>query len=161
MRPTKRQAASATPGWNRPDEASFAALYRMAPAMRVHMVREGAPPDFLKTLSSRTGIPRETLYAALGLAPSTMKRKLSRQQPLSPDESERALGIARLIGQVETMLEQSSSAEDFDAAAWLGRWLERPNPALDGVPPVDYLDTADGRQMIADLLARMQSGAYS
>jgi len=133
----------------------------MAPPMRVHMVREGAPPDFLKILSSRTGIARETLYAALGLAPSTMKRKLSRHQPLSPDESERALGVARLIGQVESMLEQSSSDENFDAAAWLGRWLERPNPALDGARPGDYLDTADGRQMVADLLARMQSGAYS
>lgn len=101
------------------------------------------------------------MYAALGLAPSTMKRKLSRHQPLSPDESERALGVARLIGQVESMLEQSSSAGNFDAAAWLGRWLERPNPALNGARPVDYLDTADGRQMVADLLARMQSGAYS
>ena len=161
MNSPKPDTAPAKPGWNVPNAGSFAALYQMAPPMRVQMVREGAPPDFLKTLSSRTGIARETIYTALGLAPSTMKRKLSRHQPLSPDESERALGVARLIGQVETILEQSSSAENFDAAAWLGRWLQRPNPALDGARPVDYLDTADGRQMIADLLARMQSGAYS
>ena len=148
-------------GWAVREDASFAGLYRMSPVRRVEMVREGAPAELLNTVAERTGMAREELYRALGLAPSTIKRKLSRHQHLSSDESERVMGIVRLIGQVAVMLEESSNEKGFDAAAWLGRWLARPNPALGGERPLDYLDTADGRQMVSDLLGRMQSGAYS
>ena len=147
--------------WMVREDSSFAGLYRMAPVRRVEMVREGAPAETLNTVAERTGMAREDLYRALGLAPSTIKRKLSRHQRLSKDESERAMGIVRLIGQVVAMLEESSDEQGFDAGAWLGRWLARANPALGGDKPLDYLDTADGRQMVSDLLARMQSGAYS
>jgi len=147
--------------WDSLVEKPFGAMYRLDVPNRVALVREGAPADLLALVSERIGIAREPLYRALGLAPSTIKRKIQGHQALAVDESETALGIARLIGQVETMVAESSNEAEFDAAKWLGRWLERPNPALGGARPISYLDTADGRQMISDLLARMQSGAYS
>jgi putative toxin-antitoxin system antitoxin component (TIGR02293 family) len=147
--------------WDAVGGQSFGAMYRLDVPARVALVREGAPAELLATIAERTGLSREPLYRSLGLAPSTIKRKIQSHQPLAADESESALGVARLIGQVETMLAESADASDFDAAKWLGRWLERPNAALDGARPISYLDTADGRQMVADLLARMQTGAYS
>jgi len=147
--------------WDALAGESFGAMYRLDVPARVALVREGAPADLLATIAERIGISREPLYRSLGLAPSTIKRKIQGHRTLAVDESETALGIARLIGQVETMLAESSAEPGFDAAKWLGRWLERPNPALGGALPMSYLDTADGRQMISDLLARMQSGAYS
>jgi uncharacterized protein (DUF2384 family) len=79
---------------------------------------------------------------------------------LSQDESERALGIARLIGLVEKIVGESGEPAGFDAARWTAAWLERPNNALGGKTPGDFMDTADGRALVAGLVAQMQSGAY-
>jgi len=161
MGATAENQMPARVSWDALVDQSFGAMYRLDVPARVALVREGAPADLLATIAERIGISREPLYRSLGLAPSTIKRKIQGHQALAVDESETALGTARLIGQVETMLAESSDEPDFDAAKWLGRWLERPNPALGGALPMSYLDTADGRQMISELLARMQSGAYS
>ena len=80
------------------------------------------------------------------------------------EESERAFNVAKLIGQAATMVGDSrgsDGAAPFDAATWTAQWLGEPNHALGGVPPGDYLDTAEGRALVAQLLAQMQSGAYA
>ena len=40
-------------------------------------------------------------------------------------------------------------------------WLQRPHSALGGQPPGELMDTADGRALVAGLVAQMQSGAYA
>ena len=87
-------------------------------------------------------------------------RKASEDEPPSADEA-RALGMASLIEQVRTMIEESGNPEGFDAAAWVARWLERPLPALGGQKPAELMDTPDGRALVHNIVARMQSGAYS
>ena len=47
----------------------------------------------------------------------------------------------RLIEQVELLLRESGNTEPFDAAAWVERWLRRPNHALGGAAPDLYLHT--------------------
>jgi hypothetical protein len=72
--------------------------------------------------------------------------------------------MAKLIGQVETMLEESGDPElmrGFDAARWLTHWMEEPIPALGGASPSEYMDTIEGQEMISRLLATMQTGAYA
>ncbi len=49
----------------------------------------------------------------------------------------------------------------FDGPRWIAAWLERAHPALGGRRPGDLLDTADGRGLVRNLLARQQSGAYA
>jgi putative toxin-antitoxin system antitoxin component (TIGR02293 family) len=137
----------------------FRALYAASALERIHQVREGVSGSFLSDLSDAMQMPREKLYASLRLPRATMLRKLKLR--LTPDESERVLGVARLIGQVETIVRESGEPENFNAAQWFAHWLEQPNPALGGKLPAEFLDTADGRMLIGDLLARMQSGAYS
>ena len=41
------------------------------------------------------------------------------------------------------------------------QWLEEINPALGGKAPGEFLDTADGRELVSRLIAQMQSGAYA
>jgi len=77
------------------------------------------------------------------------------------DEPDRARAIARLVGCVQTMVEQSGNPEGFNAAEWVARWIDRPLPALGGKAPNEFLGTEDGQALIEDLLSRMQSGAYS
>jgi uncharacterized protein (DUF2384 family) len=80
---------------------------------------------------------------------------------LSQDESERALGITSLVGQVQKIVSESGSPEGFDAARWTADWLEEPNAALGGKTPGEFMDTADGRALVSGLISQMQTGAYA
>jgi uncharacterized protein (DUF2384 family) len=80
---------------------------------------------------------------------------------MSQDDSERSLGIIRLIGQVRHIVSQSGETDGFDAARWTADWLEEPNAALGGRKPGEFMDTADGRGLVFALVAQMQSGAYA
>jgi putative toxin-antitoxin system antitoxin component (TIGR02293 family) len=132
------------------------------PAMeRVDLVKEGVPSVILMTLSRALDRPVKYVVRTIGMAPTSASRKLQRQTPLAPDESERALGVAKLIGQVETIVQQSGESGGFDPGKWVAEWIETPQPALGGRRPDELLDTAEGQRMVSDLLARMQSGAYS
>jgi putative toxin-antitoxin system antitoxin component (TIGR02293 family) len=80
---------------------------------------------------------------------------------LSPDESERIIGLARIIGQLEALIQESGNPEGFDATAWMSRWLNDPVPALGGMRPIDLMDTVEGRSLVSTTLAKLQSGAYA
>jgi putative toxin-antitoxin system antitoxin component (TIGR02293 family) len=136
-------------------------IYVLSPVERIDLVRQGVPAWFIVDLFADMGVPLERLYVAVGLPRSTIQRKVRQQQALSLDESERAIGIAQLIGQAQRMVEESGDMKDFDAAKWVGEWLNQPHPALGGKTPADYFDTAEGRTLVANLLARQQSGAYA
>ena len=138
----------------------LASLYPFEAFERVEMVKEGVPARLLVLISEDMAIPKDKLYATIGLARATVNRKLREQQVLSQDESERVLGIARLVGQVSTMVKESGRPDGFDAARWVAAWLDQPQPALGGQRPAALMDTADGRTIVSDLIARMQSGAY-
>jgi uncharacterized protein (DUF2384 family) len=88
-------------------------------------------------------------------------RKAREDKLLSIDQGARVLGIAALIAQVQAMIEESGNPEGFDAAMWVARWLDKPLPALGGQSPAELMDTPDGRALVSNIVARMQSGAYS
>ena len=67
---------------------------------------------------------------------------------------------SRLIKQVELLLRESGNTEPFDAAAWLERWLHRPNYALGGATPELYLRTPGGEALLFSLIGAMASGSY-
>lgn len=144
-----------------PADWNFASTFGLDPIERVRLIKLGAPASVPGMMARRMGVSKERLYATLGLPRATVERKASQAQVLSPDESARVLGISRLIGQVQHMVEASGQAEGFDAAGWVARWLERPLPALDGLAPATFMDTSEGQQLVANLLSRAQTGAYA
>jgi len=77
------------------------------------------------------------------------------------NQSERVIGLAKLVGQVETMVRESGDPTGFDAARWVSAWLNQPNPALGGRRPIELMGTVTGQEVVSGLLARMQSGAYA
>lgn len=143
------------------DGMGYDTLYDAGLADRIGLVRQGLPAKVLTLMASDMAIPRERLYAWLGIARTTANRKVQAGELLSQDDSERALGIARLVGQVQTVVAQSGAAEGFDAARWTAQWLDEPNAALNGEKPGSFMDTADGRALVAGLVAQMQTGAYA
>lgn len=127
----------------------------------IKAVRDGVPADFIDELGQAMSVSRTQLLDWMGLPETTVKRKIRSAQPLSKAVSEQAVAMARLIGQVQRMVNESGDPEGFDAAVWLAEWLAEPNPALGGVPPGEYMDTAEGFNLVSDTLARMQTGAYA
>jgi hypothetical protein len=67
---------------------------------------------------------------------------------------------SRLIHQVELLLRESGNTEPFDAAAWVERWLHRPNHALGGAAPELYLRTPGGEALLSNLIGAMAAGSY-
>lgn len=141
--------------------APLAALNAYGPMERIALVREGVPAQMLPFVAEEMAITRDRLYRTIGVPRATMDRKIRARQRLNPDESERLLGVARLVGQAEQMVRESGEPEGFDAARWVADWLETPLGALGGSPPAALMDTAEGRRLVSDLLAQMQSGAYA
>jgi uncharacterized protein (DUF2384 family) len=143
---------------------NFRELYQTTPTDRIDLIRSGINAADFKAFVGRLDIQQEKIFYMLDIATATVNRKASRNEALSREDSEKVLGMAKLIGQVETMLEQSGDPDqmkNFDAARWLTRWMEESVPALAGASPSQYMDTIEGQEMISKLLAQMQTGAYA
>ncbi len=140
---------------------SLDSLYALDAAGRHELVKEGVPAAMVDRISEDMAIGKTKLYETLGLAPATVNRKLRDAENLSQDDSERVLGIARLIGQVERLVQESGDPKGFKPAEWIAAWLDQPHPALGGKRPGDYMDTTDGRAIVSDLLARLGSSTYA
>ena len=140
---------------------SFLDVYRAEPMARVEIIKHGLPADYIDELARQMAMPKERLLRGLGLSPATVNRKVRDAKPLSTEESERALGMARLVGQVQAMVEESGSPKGFNAAEWVATWLQEPLAALGGRRPAELMDTSEGQAIVSNLLARMQSGAYA
>jgi len=138
----------------------FVAWYKMDFAEKIHLIRSGVPARRVGELSSAMGMPKEALMDSLGLSRATINRKVQREQALSPEESERVMGMHALIGQVQAMID-TESAPEFDAAKWLANWLAAPLPALGGATPASFMDTVEGQRHVGNLLEMAQSGAYA
>ena len=141
--------------------AGFEPVFLMAPHERIAAIKRGVPAAQLGLLAERMQLPKEALIAILGLSRATVNRKARDLKPLSQDESERVLGVAYLIGQVENMVQASGAPQGFDAAAWVAAWLHAPLPALGNKLPASYMDTVEGQKLVSGMLAMAQSGAYA
>ena len=143
------------------DLMNFSTLYQAPPVERIQMARKGVSASDAKQVIAILWDTREAAYDALNISAATINRKAKNRQTLDVDDSERIVGVAKLIGQVQAMVAESGEVEGFDAAAWLARWIKEPLPALGGLPPVEFLDTMEGQGLVASALARIQSGAYA
>ncbi len=128
---------------------------------RVTMIRKGVPASILVEMGRTMDISNDLLWTTLALPRSTVTRKIQKKEFLSAEQSERVLGLERLVGQVEEMVRQSGNTEGFDAGRWVGEWLQRSLPALGGKKPAEFMDTMAGQDLISKLLAQSQSGAYA
>lgn len=140
---------------------SFEELSELNAVQRSDLVELGVPAAILTTLSLSLHMPREHLYATLGLSRATVDRKIKAKANLTVEQSESVVGIARLVGQVARIVRESGNTRGFNAAQWVAEFLERPNPALGGRRPASLMKTSDGRSAVSAVIAQMQTGAYS
>ena len=140
---------------------SYIGVFRAEPVQRIDMIKSGIPASEAKRILADLSVNQAAAYRALDISPATMNRKVKDKGRLPPAESERVLGVVRLVGQIQAIVEESGDPEGFDAAAWLSRWLDEPLAALGGVRPLDMLDTIEGQSLVSASLARIQGAAYA
>jgi putative toxin-antitoxin system antitoxin component (TIGR02293 family) len=137
------------------------AHYYQSPAEVIHIIRQGVPAERLIEMGACLHRSKEWLFRTLKLPRSTMDHKIRQHERLSPEYSERVIGLERLIGQVQAMVEDTEAAPDFNACRWVGQWLDRPVPALGGAKPADFMDTLQGQALVSRLLAQSQAGVFA
>ncbi|WP_271007426.1 antitoxin Xre/MbcA/ParS toxin-binding domain-containing protein [Paucibacter sp. B51] len=120
-------------------------------SLRVRLVRY---------LADEMRVPAERVAEWAGLSVTAAMKPVP-GKTLELDQGLRLLWMARLIGQAEEMVDRAGKSAGFNAPAWMGAWLQAAHPALGGVSPGDYLLRSDGPQIVSELLARLESGAYS
>jgi putative toxin-antitoxin system antitoxin component (TIGR02293 family) len=155
-----------TTGKTRPKRAKtgrpfYLFVYHASPLERIALIKHGVPASEVKRLFADLHIAQGIGFKALNLSTATVNRKAKQGDLLTTDESERVIGFARLVGQVEAMVQESGDRPDFDARAWIARWLTEPLPAFGGVRPIDLTDTMEGQGLVSSALAKSQSGAYA
>jgi putative toxin-antitoxin system antitoxin component (TIGR02293 family) len=161
IKKTASKAVRKSPSASKPLDFSFSDIYQVEPIDRIKLIRDGVPARYIKVISDSMGITKDTLFKFLNLPKSTIDKKSVANQILPIEQGERLIGMAKLVGQVESIIAESGNPEGFNAAQWIAQWLEKPSPALGGEKPSAFLDTVSGQEMISDLLAKIQTGAYA
>ena len=155
------KTANKTRSSAQPPIDSFVMKYKAGSLDKIQMVRSGVSPEELLMTAREMSVSNEKLFSLLGLPRTTINRRIKNNTPLPSEQSERVIGLQRLIGQVETMVVESGGATGFHAARWLAEWLEQPLLALNNAQPSAYMDTVEGIDLVSSLLAQIQSGAYA
>ena len=132
------------------------------PMELIEAEREGVAGIFVKELSKAMDIPAIRMFDILGVPKATVEKKVAAGEVIKGAGGHAALGLVRLLGIAKSIVLNSTApeAKNFDSAKWLGRWIERPQPALGGRTPADLIDTPTGVEVVARLLGSIESGAY-
>jgi putative toxin-antitoxin system antitoxin component (TIGR02293 family) len=94
-------------------------------------------------------VPLQSLLKGLGLAVSTIGRKLKKEERLSPAESDR-------VWRVLAVFEHAKEA--FEDPSLAAQWIKRPLAGLDYMRPLDVLDTQPGYDRVQAILLRLETG---
>jgi putative toxin-antitoxin system antitoxin component (TIGR02293 family) len=99
----------------------------------------------LKTLHRFTD---EEIYN-LVVPKRTLARRTAEKQPLSVEETDRAVRLARVGKMAETVFGNAEKAH---------RWLRKPKPSLEGETPLNYLASETGARVVEEMLTRIDHG---
>lgn len=157
----KRKLAVVVLARDKAEALSYTTVYRASPLERIDMVRRGILASEVKRIFAELPIGQGAGFKALNLSTATVNKKAKHGDTLSTAESERVVGFAKLVGQLEVMIQDCGDPTNFDARAWMARWLTEPLPAFGGARPADLVDTMEGQGLVSAALAKIQSGAYA
>jgi putative toxin-antitoxin system antitoxin component (TIGR02293 family) len=130
----------------KPEEAAA-----LSPGKLIDVIRIGLPVEELDALQASLDVPMHKLAPKLGISMATLHRRKARGR-LGPEESDRVLRFARLMGRAVEVMEAEDAAR---------RWLNSPQVGLGGAVPLDYAETEVGAREVEDLLGRIEYGVYS
>jgi putative toxin-antitoxin system antitoxin component (TIGR02293 family) len=98
-----------------------------------------------------SGLTLKELSAALDLSPRSLQRR-RHQGRLARCESDRLYRLARIVALAKQFIGDEETAT---------RWLKRPNRALGGSFPLEWIDTELGARAVENVLGRIAYGGVS
>lgn len=113
----------------------------IAPALR-------ADAEILDSLNAYT---EEEIYT-LVVPKRTLARRKDEKEPLTTEETDKALRLARIAKLAE---------EVFGDAEKAARWLRKPKRTLEGETPLAFLASETGARTVEEMLTRIDSGIIS
>ena len=135
---------------------------RATPMEAVEIERRGVNGRYVKDLANQLGLPATRVFGIIAMPRATAAKKAANDELVTGHSGQAALALTKLLALANEIVAESTDpdAKDFDAAKWLGAWIERPQPALGGRKPADLLDTPTGADVVTRLLGSVASGAY-
>jgi putative toxin-antitoxin system antitoxin component (TIGR02293 family) len=109
-----------------------------------------ATPNALRSLETR-GYSEDEIFA-LVVSRRTLARRLKHHEPLTVEETDRAIRLARVAELAERIFGDKEKAH---------RWLRKPKLALDRATPLTYLASEAGARVVEDMLWRIDSGFFA
>ena len=114
-------------------------------------IREGFPQTVLAEIMHASGLSLKELAATLDLSPRSLQRRRGEGR-LARYESDRVYRLARILALAKHFLGDGERAT---------KWLRRPNRALGGDAPLQWIDTELGARMVENVLGRIAYGGIS
>jgi putative toxin-antitoxin system antitoxin component (TIGR02293 family) len=115
-------------------------------------VRKGIPYSALEHLQRNLQLPLEQIARLMQVPPRTLARR-RQERRLRPDESDKLLRAARLLGQALQLF----GGDWADARVW----LETPQPTLGGVTPFGLAETELGAREVEMTIHGIRHGVFA
>ncbi|HET9741914.1 MAG TPA: antitoxin Xre/MbcA/ParS toxin-binding domain-containing protein [Terriglobales bacterium] len=116
----------------------------------LRLVESGVSTRMINHLLDR-GLKRNEVFEVI-IPLRTWKHRKSRHEPLSREESERAVRAARMLARAEVVM--------GDAQAALN-WLRAPKNRFQGRSPLQMLSTEFGGRLVEQMLVQIDEGMYA
>ena len=116
----------------------------------VRLVEEGLPTRVINHLLGK-GLTRNEVFDII-IPLRTWKHRKTRHQPLSKEESERAVRAARVLARAQAVLGHQGSAL---------AWLRTPKRRFEGRAPVEMLRTEAGGRLVEQMLIQIDEGMFA
>jgi putative toxin-antitoxin system antitoxin component (TIGR02293 family) len=140
-------AEPASPAYAAPESPTYAPFDDLAQAAEANLPFARAKPEALASLS-RHGYSDEEIWRFV-VPRRTLARRQAANEPLTVEETDKALRLARIAVHAERIFGESAKAH---------RWLRKPKRALNGATPVDFLVSEAGARKIEEWLYRIDYG---
>lgn len=111
------------------------------------LVEQRLPLTSVESLAKH-GMSDEEIYRLI-VPRRTLVHRKSRREPLTHEESDRAVRIARMASLAE---------EVFGDDAKAARWLRKPKSRFDGRAPFELLSTEAGARLVEEMLLQLDYG---
>lgn len=111
------------------------------------LVEARLPVASVESLRSN-GLTDDEIYAYI-VPRRTLVHRKTKHEPLTCDESDRAVRLARIASLAEEVF-----GEDAKAA----RWLRKPKQRFDGRTPMDIAHTEAGARLVEEMLLQLDYG---
>jgi putative toxin-antitoxin system antitoxin component (TIGR02293 family) len=115
-------------------------------------IEKGLPWKSLERFVRNTRLTVEQVAGLISLPPRTLARRKASGR-LASDESDRLVRAARIYGRTLDLFDGEPEAAT--------EWLTDKNPALGGVPPIEFARTEVGAEEVEHVIGRAEHGVFS